>query len=201
MQQIFSSNITFFPGAESSLHHAIRQRNYTNAELLLRIFSVINPPWINHRNAMGLTALHIAAEYGYSELIQLLIEFGADIEATDTQFLLRPLHLAAEFGHVESVELLLRAGADIVACDMHGCTPLHSSLLTKVLEDNYYGNREAVRWILLNSGANPFLYSFGWRPIDDPRIAAIYNVIIWTQQLVVERLDNLWRPPSPPSTP
>jgi len=63
----------------------------------------------------GGTALHKAASYGYTNIIELLISEGrADPNAIDNEHR-TPLHCAAAEGHVNAVETLLRAKADLWA--------------------------------------------------------------------------------------
>jgi cytohesin len=59
----------------------------------------------------GQTRLHTAAFEGYKEVVKLLIDNGADINAQGIGEL-RPLHFAAGRGHRDVVELLLAKGAD-----------------------------------------------------------------------------------------
>ena len=63
------------------------------------------------------SSLHIASEKGHADVLELLIDHRADVEAvvapgTDPR---TPLHLAAEYAHEECVSLLLRRGADVRA--------------------------------------------------------------------------------------
>jgi ankyrin repeat protein len=72
------------------------------------------------------TPLHAARES--IEAAQLLIEFGADVNAIDGEKQrLMPLHGRAEHGDVEMVELLLKHGADVHAVSCMS-TPLHCAL-------------------------------------------------------------------------
>jgi ankyrin repeat protein len=58
------------------------------------------------------------------DIVQLLIDYGADVTAQDgTQT--TPLHLAAFSGSAESVQLLIEYGADVNALDQSSKTPLH----------------------------------------------------------------------------
>ena len=58
------------------------------------------------------------------EIVQLLVEQGADVTAKDRSFS-TPLHLASSFGTPEVVRLLIERGADITAEDESRRTPLH----------------------------------------------------------------------------
>lgn len=68
------------------------------------------------------TALHWAAGRGHSEIVELLIQNGAEIEAGD-HLGRTALHLAHR--HPRTVKLLLEAGANANARDSLGATPLH----------------------------------------------------------------------------
>jgi cytohesin len=58
------------------------------------------------------TPLHLAAWQGHNEVIQLLLEHGADVNARgDAGF--SPLHYAAREGQLASARLLVAAGADL----------------------------------------------------------------------------------------
>lgn len=72
------------------------------------------------------TPLHAAR--GKVESARLLIEFGADVNAIDSEKQrLMPLHGRAEHGDVEMVELLLEHGADVHAVSCMS-TPLHCAV-------------------------------------------------------------------------
>jgi ankyrin repeat protein len=70
------------------------------------------------------TALHWAALRGNKALAALLMESGAEVNATDKTYLATPLHLAVRAGHAAAVEALLAGNADIKAKDKYGRTPL-----------------------------------------------------------------------------
>ncbi|KAL3859954.1 hypothetical protein ACJMK2_010133 [Sinanodonta woodiana] len=76
------------------------------------------------RDDMGHTALHIAALYGQAHLIDILVNSGALVDASN--FLgMSPLHLACQKGYQNIVLLLVHFGADITMGDNDGNTPLH----------------------------------------------------------------------------
>jgi len=74
----------------------------------------------------GLYPLHIAAyESGYKQVISVLIDMGANINALDSQGSGTPLHYATMFGAVDAIETLLSRGANVNATNANKATPLH----------------------------------------------------------------------------
>ncbi|XP_078594818.1 uncharacterized protein LOC144872467 [Branchiostoma floridae x Branchiostoma japonicum] len=68
------------------------------------------------------TSLHVASKFGQTDVAELLIHHGADLEAKD-QDQSTPLHHAAAGGHTGTCELLICKGADVNASNKW--TPLH----------------------------------------------------------------------------
>ena len=62
-------------------------------------------------NKPGWSPLHYAATGGNTEVIELLLKRGADIEARSPNES-TPLMMAARYGSIEGMQVLLRAGAD-----------------------------------------------------------------------------------------
>src|SRR5512135_1544672 len=94
----------------------------------------------------------------HAPMAELLIRYGADVNARDDWFYLRPLHLAAKMGHLSVAKTLLAHGADIEAGDREGLTALHVAATA--------GNLAMAR-LLLDRGADPnssakgaFLFTF-----------------------------------------
>ncbi|XP_031565360.1 ankyrin repeat domain-containing protein 27-like [Actinia tenebrosa] len=76
------------------------------------------------RDDMGRTVLHVAAEYGHTNLIYSLIHKGAVVNAMDYHGS-TPLHMACLRGHSKVVLILLHYKADANAPDNDGNTALH----------------------------------------------------------------------------
>jgi ankyrin repeat protein len=66
-----------------------------------------------------------AAEEGICDVLTLLLDGGANVDARDTATACTPLHCAAGRGHCDAVKLLLKRGATVDATDADGWTPLH----------------------------------------------------------------------------
>jgi ankyrin repeat protein len=80
--------------------------------------------YINEKDDQGKTALHYAITQNQLELVQWLLDHGADKEARDKDGL-TPLHWASREGHTPTVALLLAANADVAAKHKNAYTPLH----------------------------------------------------------------------------
>ncbi len=83
---------------------------------------------VNAKDEGGWTALMKACynaeqKRGYAEVVQALIDAGADIEAP-IGYGVRPLMLAAGYGEADVVDTLLKAGADVLAKNEGGYTAL-----------------------------------------------------------------------------
>uniref|UniRef100_A0A2S2Q1I3 Ankyrin repeat domain-containing protein 27 n=1 Tax=Sipha flava TaxID=143950 RepID=A0A2S2Q1I3_9HEMI len=78
---------------------------------------------VNYKDEQGLTPLHIAAFYGYPLIIELLLEYGSDINALDN-FSRTPAHYAALRGQQNALLFLLHNNALMIG-DNEGNTPLH----------------------------------------------------------------------------
>ena len=96
----------------------------------------------------GESPLHIAAYKGNLEIVKILVEKSADINARDEYFLSTPLLDACMKGHHDVVKYLLDKGAIVNVQDKILESPLHKAIL--------YQNTNIVN-LLLEYGANKAL--------------------------------------------
>jgi ankyrin repeat protein len=124
----------------------------------------------SQRLANGESPLMAALYRGHTDIVQALIEAGAEIDVfaaaatgrvDDLRRMLNdqtlgahaydgwtPLHLAAFFGNLDAVRVLLESGADVHAVSSNSLTntPLHAATA---------GRHSEVALLLLNHGADP----------------------------------------------
>lgn len=97
----------------------------------------------NIRGRKGATAVWYAALSGRAEIVQLLVEHGADLNVQEEVAHSSPLDSAASLGHIDVVEVLLEGGADVAITSPTG-TPLHSAA---------FAQRADIAALLLRHGA------------------------------------------------
>uniref|UniRef100_A0A8C3J4H2 Protein phosphatase 1 regulatory subunit 16A n=1 Tax=Calidris pygmaea TaxID=425635 RepID=A0A8C3J4H2_9CHAR len=73
-------------------------------------------------NEDGLTALHQCCIDDFGDVVTVLLDGGADVNARDSE-LWTPLHAAATCGHLLLVQLLIQRGADLLAVNSDGNMP------------------------------------------------------------------------------
>lgn len=106
------------------------------------------------------TALLVAARDGHTEIARLLLESGADVNATEPTFGAVPLHKAVYNGHVALTRMIASwPGVDLnFQGATNGYTPLHDSL--------WHGYEDCAR-ALLDAGAALHLVGHdGKTPLD-----------------------------------
>jgi ankyrin repeat protein len=119
-------------GPEPSIHEAAAGGNIKRVKQHL-----VEGVDVNAKFKDGWTPLHMAAEEGHREIVDLLIAKGADINATagaGAGVGWTPLHEAAEEGHKKVVGLLILKGADINVKNGDGRTPLDLAIKHKNAE-------------------------------------------------------------------
>ena len=96
--------------------------------------------WIDY----GSTPLHLAAEKGYYEIVQELINQGVEVDSRN-EYAETPLHLSCFEGYYVTSQELINAGANVNVQDDLGYAPLHDAC-----EFNFYDLAE----MLLRYGAD-----------------------------------------------
>lgn len=106
---------------ESQLLRAASQNNVdTIHQLLSKSESLLN---VNHADPTGQTALHLAADKGCLEAVQVMVkDYGANVAATD-QDGIGILQAAVIAGHANITKFLLNRNADPDQADLDGDTP------------------------------------------------------------------------------
>jgi ankyrin repeat protein len=125
---------------------------------------------VQEQNSNGITALHAASREGFTDVVTLLLDNGADIESQNSLHDSTPLHDAAKRGNAEIVELLLDRSAPINSLTRSRRTPLHEAAS---------GGHEVVVRILLLRGADVSLKSYpaAWTALHCAVNSGKYRVI------------------------
>uniref|UniRef100_A0AAQ5ZXV6 Poly [ADP-ribose] polymerase n=1 Tax=Amphiprion ocellaris TaxID=80972 RepID=A0AAQ5ZXV6_AMPOC len=128
-------------GAFRELFEACRNGDVSRVK---RLVDSVN---VNAKDMAGRksTPLHFAAGFGRKDVVEHLLQTGANVHARDDGGLI-PLHNACSFGHAEVVSLLLCQGADPNARDNWNYTPLHEAAIKGKID---------VCIVLLQHGADP----------------------------------------------
>lgn len=81
----------------------------------------------NEADDSGVSVLHLAAQAGKRQLVDILLGLGAKPGVVDHARGRTPLHYAAAGGHTGSMQALLEGGANPAAADTSGATALHAA--------------------------------------------------------------------------
>ncbi|CDI85781.1 hypothetical protein, conserved [Eimeria praecox] len=123
-------------GYRYPLHYAATSGHTEIVKLLLKVSALRPQKLIRYSLGTCSASLKSANSQKHTDVMMLLLDGGADVEATDAKIpsldvlgpgfgYLTPLHYATEAGHVDTVELLLQLGADPRGVDASGWTPVH----------------------------------------------------------------------------
>jgi len=123
------------------------------------------------KNKYGQTLLHVAIEEERPTVVQMLLDFGADVEVKDCCDF-TALHEAVHTRHVAIVRMLLEHGARVEAKDHVQRTALH------IAAD---WGREAIVRILLEHGVNV-------EARDENQQTVLHRAADWGREVIVETL-------------
>jgi len=138
-------SLSFFGGClEKQIHHAAYEGD------LKKVKEIIDrdPNQINVQDVQGFTPLHLASSKGHIEIVEFLLNHGADTELEifngET-----PLMVAARYARngqqYETIKTLLEHGAKVNHKDKHGRTALHDAAM--------YSGKEIIN-LLISYGAD-----------------------------------------------
>jgi ankyrin repeat protein len=120
-----------------------------------------HPEWANAELFLGIRPVYRASVLGREEVLALLLEAGADVNAT-TDRGTHPLHAAAQHGYPKIMDRLLAAGATVDAANDAGQTPLflavrygHEDLAERLVAKG--ASLQTVDWV----GRTPLHYAAG----------------------------------------
>lgn len=106
------------------LRQYCEEGQYDEAQKMLQKGEDDYPVEVNYRGLDDWTPLHFACYEGHDDIIELLCEHEADVNAV-TKFNRTGLHIATLRGHIEVVKILVNYKIDVDAYDNDGNTALH----------------------------------------------------------------------------
>lgn len=112
-------------------HKALESPHGRNVANWLLSEGLVDDHQINELDDSQCTPLFLAIKNGYDDLIEKLLQKGADINIANTQHNITPLMLAATNGNTKLVEKLLQQGADVFLKDDLGQTVLNRAVLER----------------------------------------------------------------------
>ncbi|MEM6319737.1 MAG: ankyrin repeat domain-containing protein [Bacteroidota bacterium] len=104
----------------------------------------------NWSSQIGTPILHLAAAKGNPALVRVLINYGAEVDATDYMDN-TALCVAAELGHIEVIRALIQGNANVSHQNMKGDTPLILAAAN---------NKDTAVTLLLESGADATMMNY-----------------------------------------
>jgi cytohesin len=135
-----------------------------------------------HVNYVGksdnITLLHVAAAYGLTKFVTMLLNMGADTNILATHFSIpygidcmraSALHLAAAEGHLDIVQALIDKGAGKDIQDFGGMTPLHLAIV--------YKQNEAAKLLIKNRAKVNVRDNFNRTPLHFAAFEGIADVV------------------------
>eukprot|EP01102_Stenamoeba_stenopodia_P015143 TRINITY_DN5130_c0_g1_i2.p1 TRINITY_DN5130_c0_g1~~TRINITY_DN5130_c0_g1_i2.p1 ORF type:complete len:442 (-),score=72.81 TRINITY_DN5130_c0_g1_i2:128-1453(-) len=131
-QALFSSwdweEIESTTQGQRTLQAAIRAGNINEVAELIKTTHVDQPI-----DARKNTYLHLAVRENRADIVRMLIEAKASVNATNSQ-LWTPLHEACALGNHRPIEELLAGGANVMAQTKEGTLPIHLAVMHSINE-------------------------------------------------------------------
>ena len=139
LYQIFPSNLSMYV---QQLINAAKTGRVKSVKTLLSFFLPTWPKFINEKDQKtGDTALHVAAQAGESEVVEILLENYADINVVNER-LETPMFQAMQVFKRTAAQLLTEWGCDLSQANLKGDSPLsickNETLVHHVTDWNHY---------------------------------------------------------------
>jgi hypothetical protein len=128
------------PDVPGDIHEAARAGDLERVTMLVSD----NPELVNARDANQMTPLHHAARGVHQEVVEFLVEQGADVRMKDANDVV-VLHSLAYRGATDLAELVIANGADVNAKAAIGSAPIHFAVKA---------GREGMIEVLISNGAD-----------------------------------------------
>jgi ankyrin repeat protein len=128
------------------LLEAVRQNDATRIEALIAKGANVNASW-----RYGETPLFFACDRGFTQVVKVLLEHGAEVNIKDTFYGMTPVMRAAGKDHVDIVKMLLAKGASADSVLMMGADDGKPDLVKAALDSGKV-KKESLSWAL--SAAN-----------------------------------------------
>ena len=156
---------TLLKSTQGSLHHGCAGPNIT-------------------RLLDDMTALHLAVNEGHCNVIKILLESEAELEAK-TRMGRTPLHIAALRGNLKITELLVSSGANVNTTDTEFATPLHYA--------SEHGYSELVDYLLSHGARASMKNHAGLTALDVALNRSTWNVFETNQMVGQDVRSNFGR--------
>ena len=116
--------------ATGYLHNLCHQGNVATIQSYLEEVEDVRNKLEERVGFLGYTPLHEAISQGQTNVVRLLLQYGANANSTASG-LYTPLHVAASMDNTDCVVELLNHDADITSKDEFGKTPYETARILK----------------------------------------------------------------------
>jgi len=128
--------------ANEDLMDAVRQNDAARVEALIAKGANVNASW-----RYGETPLFFACDRGFTQVVKVLLEHGAEVNIKDTFYGMTPVARAADKDHVDIVKMLLAKGANADSVLVGGAEDGKLDLVKAAL-DSGKAKKESLSWAL-----------------------------------------------------
>lgn len=128
--------------AQDDLFEAVRQGDAARVEALIAKGANVNAYW-----RYGETPLFFACDRGFTQIVKVLLDHGAEVNIRDTFYGMTPVARAADKDHVDIVKMLLAKGASADSVLMMGADDGKLDVVKAALDTGKV-KKESLSWAL-----------------------------------------------------